>query len=112
MEELLFTYINLLKNNISILKKIHFHRKDAKTQRNNCVCFCVFVICSLGLFFSCKNEKSTEEKKVAVKSVQDVNKTTTEQLTDILSDNKNDSVLILNKDVLLAYSFFKSFYID
>src|ERR1035437_4979268 len=69
----------------------------------------VFCICFLS---ACRNEKSTEEKKVVVTSVQDVNKISTEQLTEILEDNKNDSVLVLNKDILLSYFFFKSFYID
>lgn len=66
------------------------------------------VICVLT---GCKNDKGAEEKKVAVKSVQNVNKITSEQLVDILEEHKNDSVLTLNKDVLLSFPFFKSFYV-
>ncbi len=105
--------------------RIHFHRKparrnnsptkageEAKTQRKIFLFAFMFAISFLGLLSSCKNEKNTEEKKVVVKSVQDVNKISTEQLKEILEDNENDSVLVLNKDVLLSYSFFKSLYAD
>jgi L,D-transpeptidase YcbB len=87
-----------------------FCHKDAKTLRRivkKTLCFCAFV----AIVFACKNEKNQEEKKVVVRSVRDVNKICSEQLNDLLEDHKNDSELILNKDILLSYPFFKSLYI-
>jgi len=69
----------------------------------------------LTAFFVCTNcspEKPDEEKKVVVKKVQDLNKIVGEQLADILGDNKDKAVLVLHKDTLLAYSFFKPLYLD
>jgi len=88
--------------------------KTTKTFSFACIAhFSAFFAVTCILFLSgCQNEKVKEEKKVVVRSVQDVNKITAEQLEDLLSDAKNDTVLVLNKDILLAYSFFKSLYLD
>ena len=66
----------------------------------------------LALLPACRNEKPREEKKVVVRSAQDVNKICSEQLAGLLEDNKTDSVLILNKDVLLSYPFFRQLYLN
>lgn len=66
----------------------------------------------LQILYSCSAEKPQEEKKVVVKKVQDVNKICSEQLADFCDDKKNDSILVLNKDVLLAWKYFRSLYID
>ena len=72
--------------------------------------YCAFLLVLNFVLPSCKNEVNKEEKKVVVKSVQDVNKITAEQLADIFEETKTTSVLILNKDSLLTFSFFKSLY--
>lgn len=58
---------------------------------------------------SCSNDDPTDEKVVA-KTPQDVNKIANEQLVSILSANKNDSILVVQKDTLLCYGFFKQLY--
>lgn len=61
----------------------------------------------------CTTEKDpNEEKKVAVKKVQDLNRIVTEQLKDIFSKNKNQDVLVLTPDTLRAWSSFKTIYPD
>jgi murein L,D-transpeptidase YcbB/YkuD len=64
------------------------------------------------ILLSCSTEKPNEEKKVVVKQVQDLGKIVSGQLADILDDNKPKNVLVLHTDTLLAFSFFKSLYID
>jgi murein L,D-transpeptidase YcbB/YkuD len=90
------------------LRNSDFCRKNIKTQ----IIFWGVAVLFSFIFSSCSSEKNTEEKKVVVRSIQDVNKISGEQLADVLENHKNDSVLMLNKDVLLSYSFFKSLYID
>ncbi len=60
---------------------------------------------------NCSNDKPNEEKKVVVRGVQDLEKIISEQLEDIIVDNRAKDVLVLHKDTLLAFSFFKSHYI-
>lgn len=72
----------------------------------------VFMVFFCLIIAGCSSPKNKEEKKVVVKSVQDVNKICSEQLIGFIEDHKKDSVLTLNKDTLIAYSFFKLFYID
>lgn len=59
----------------------------------------------------CTTEKEpNREKKVVVKKVQDLNKIVTEELHEILDKNKDSKVLVLHRDTLLAYSFFRPLY--
>lgn len=69
-----------------------------------------YVILLLLLASSCSTEKPAEEKKVVVKKVQDLNKIVSEQLEGILEENKNRKVLVLHKDTLLSFQFFRSLY--
>lgn len=62
------------------------------------------------LLASCSNENTTEEKKVVVKKVQDVDKIVAEQLGDMLEAGKGKTTLVLHKDTLLAFSFFRELY--
>ncbi len=56
--------------------------------------------------FSCHNDKKTEINKVEVKQAQNVNAEVTKLLAQIYSNNKNDSILILNTDSLITFPFF------
>ncbi|MGZ3902342.1 MAG: L,D-transpeptidase family protein [Bacteroidia bacterium] len=64
------------------------------------------------VFFACSQEKPTEEKKVVVKKIQDLNKIVSEQLSEILEANKAKDVLALQRDTLRAFGFFKPLYSD
>jgi len=57
-------------------------------------------------------EEPNPEKKVIVRKVQDLNKIVGEQLHDILNDNKTKEVLVLHRDTLLAFTFFRPLYFD
>jgi len=110
MEGLLFTYINLLKNKLN--QKFMSITKVFLQKTHRLFSFAFLAVFCIYFLFSCQNEKPNEEKKVVVKSVQDLTKITTKQLAEILDDNKNNSVMTLKKDTLLTYSFFKPFYSD
>lgn len=69
----------------------------------------LFAIACTIVFTSCDTDESSE-KKVVVKTPQDINKSATEQLNSILDKHKNDSVLVLHPDTLLSYGFFKQLY--
>jgi murein L,D-transpeptidase YcbB/YkuD len=72
--------------------------------------YTAWALCLL-LFAACRNEKKPEvEKKVPVKKVQDLNNIVREQLEKILQDREKEKVLVLHRDTLLAFSFFRSLY--
>ena len=52
------------------------------------------------VFFACGSER--DDKKVIAKTPQDINKIAGEQLTSFLKGNNLDSLLILDKDSLVA----------
>ena len=58
--------------------------------------------------FSCNNDTKPEIKKVEVKQAQNVNAEVLKLLAQIYSTNTNDTLLILNKDSLITFPFFKS----
>lgn len=60
------------------------------------------------IFFACGSDD--ENKKVIAKTPQDVNKIAAEQLSQFLKNNKKDSLLILDKDSLITFGFFKDHY--
>ncbi|MBC7862956.1 MAG: L,D-transpeptidase family protein [Bacteroidia bacterium] len=66
----------------------------------------LFLILSVFFFFSCSNNPA-QETKVTVKTPQDVNKITTEQLKELFGKKTNDSLLVIGKDSLITLSFIK-----
>lgn len=56
---------------------------------------------------SCNNEATNEVKKVEVKAPQDVNAEVLKIIGEIYSNNKNDTLLIINKDTLITFPFFE-----
>lgn len=66
-----------------------------------------------GFLWSCTSEKPpNDEKTVVVKKVQNLDKIVSGQLEDIFKKNKKDDILVLKKDTLLAWSFFKPLYAE
>ncbi|MDX2173477.1 MAG: L,D-transpeptidase family protein [Bacteroidota bacterium] len=62
--------------------------------------FCLYLV-------SCNNEATNEVKKVEVKAPQDVNAEVLKIIGEIYSNNKNDTLLIVNKDTLITFPFFE-----
>ena len=73
--------------------------------------FTALLILLAGFLASCTTEKApNDEKKVVVKKVQNLDKIVSEQLEDIFKKNKKDEILVLKRDTLLAWNFFKPLY--
>ncbi len=77
-------------------------------QRNLIPCTCYLLRSSLFLLFfiisSC-SQNHNEDKKVVVKKKQDVNKITSEEIEEILSNKLNDSVLVVKHDSLYTLRY-------
>lgn len=65
--------------------------------------FIVFVF----VLVSCKEEKKNEIKKITVKKIQDANKEAKEILKGYYENSSGDTLLVINNDSLITYSFFK-----
>lgn len=74
------------------------------------VAYCLFILFTFALSLCTTEKAPNEEKKVVVKKVQNLSKIVTEELNEILDKNKNEKVLVLHRDTLLAYYFFKPLY--
>ncbi|MBL7917217.1 MAG: L,D-transpeptidase family protein, partial [Bacteroidia bacterium] len=72
--------------------------------------FAFYAGCIPLLLNSCQEEpKKIEIEVKPVKKLADLNKATLSAYKDILSQNKNDSLLVLETDTLISFSFFNSF---
>lgn len=67
--------------------------------------FLIFISLLL-VFFSCKEEKKNEIKKITVKKIQNANKEALLVLNEFYSNSVGDSLLIINTDSLITYPFF------
>ncbi len=69
----------------------------------------VFTCFTTLLFSACKEEpKKIEIEVKPVKKIEDLNKATLDSYKDILSQNKNDSLLVLETDTLISFPFFSA----
>jgi len=66
----------------------------------------IFILFFCFYLISCNNETTNDVKKVEVKAPQDVNAEVLKIINKIYSNNKNDTLLVVNKDTLIAFPFF------
>ncbi|HRH10020.1 MAG TPA: L,D-transpeptidase family protein [Bacteroidia bacterium] len=75
-------------------------------MRYSCLIFTAFLL----VLFSCKEEKKNEIKHITVKKIQDANKEANEILKGYYENSIGDTLLVINNDSLITYSYFKKVY--
>ncbi len=68
------------------------------------------VLIVINLLYSCSSDNKNNADKIIVKTPQDVDKIVTEEITKFLTTPLNDSTLVLNKDTLRTFKYFKPIY--